>query len=210
MLVPIIPPEQAPAESANLLEWIHSLVVGCRRCRLSQSRRNTVPGEGNPNASLMLVGEAPGAAEDAQGRPFVGAAGQLLTALLAEIGISRAEVFITNVVKCRPPGNRDPQEDEIAACNDYLLGQIASIRPRVIATLGRHAMHTLISADLSISRAHGKHYFQQGILFIPIFHPAYALHEESRRGQLREDMQALKRLLEESGAAGQCSQAEKE
>ncbi len=198
------------AQSADLLEWIHSLVVVCRRCQLSQSRRNAVPGEGNPNASLLLVGEAPGAAEDSQGRPFVGAAGQLLTTLLAEIGVKRTDVFITNVVKCRPPGNRDPQEDEIAACNDYLLGQIGCIRPKVIATLGRHAMHTLVSPDLSISRVHGKHFFQQGIFFIPIFHPAFALHDESRRGLLRDDMRALKRLLNETQAEPKQTQTEKE
>ncbi len=147
----------------------------------------------------MFVGEAPGAAEDEQGRPFVGAAGQLLTTLLAEIGIRREEVFITNTVKCRPPGNRDPQEDEIAACHDYLLGQIALIQPKVIATLGRHAMHALISPEISISRVHGRHFFQQGIFYIPLFHPAYALHEESRRGVLRGDMRALGRLLAETG-----------
>jgi len=189
------------AESVDLLEWIHSLILVCTRCRLSQSRRNAVPGEGNPKAALMLVGEAPGSAEDAQGRPFVGAAGQLLTTLLAEIGVNRGEVFIANVVKCRPAGNRDPQEDEIAACHDYLVGQIACIKPKVIAALGRHAMYSLISPELSISRVHGRHFFQQGIFFIPIFHPAFALHDESRRGLLREDMRALKRLLIETGVA---------
>jgi DNA polymerase len=154
---------------------------------------------GSPHADLMLVGEGPGAAEDEQGKPFVGAAGQLLTTLLAEIGVRREEVFITNVAKCRPPGNRDPQEDEIAACHDYLLAQIAIIKPKVIATLGRHAMKALIFSDHSISQVHGKPFFQQGIFYIPLFHPAYALHDESRRDVLREDMRALGKLLKKSG-----------
>jgi len=187
------------ADGEESLEWIHSLILVCVRCRLSRSRRNAVPGEGDPGASLMLVGEGPGSAEDEQGRPFVGAAGQLLTALLAEIGVRREQVFITNIVKCRPPGNRDPQEDEVNACRDYLLGQISIIKPKVIATLGRHAMHSLISPDLSISRVHGRPFFQQGVFLIPLFHPAYALHDESRRGQLREDMRALGKLLAERG-----------
>lgn len=188
-----------PQENHALLDWIRSLVLVCTRCRLSQSRQNAVPGEGNPHAPVMLVGEAPGAAEDSQGKPFVGAAGQLLTTLLAEIGVRREQVFITNVVKCRPPANRDPQDDEIAACREYLSGQIAVIQPRIIATLGRHAMHAIISQEQSISLAHGHPSFRQGIFFLPMFHPAYALHDESRREVVRGDMQALKRLLEESG-----------
>lgn len=187
------------ADSAEILEWIHSLVVGCRRCSLSQSRRNTVAGEGNPTADLMLVGEGPGAAEDAQGRPFVGASGRLLTSLLAEIGVRREEVFITSVVKCRPPANREPREEEIAACSDYLLGQIAAIKPKIIATLGRHAAQALIAPDFSISRSHGKPYFQEGILFVPMFHPAYALHDQSQREVVKEDMQALGDLMVKNG-----------
>jgi DNA polymerase len=187
------------ADSAEILEWIHSLVVGCRRCSLSQSRRNTVAGEGNPTADLMLVGEAPGAAEDAQGRPFVGPSGRLLTSLLAEIGVRREEVFITSVVKCRPPANREPREEEIAACSDYLLGQIAAIKPKIIATLGRHAAQALIAPDFSISRSHGKPYFQEGILFVPMFHPAYALHDQSQREVVKEDMQALGDLMVKNG-----------
>ena len=183
------------SDSAEILEWIHSLVVGCRRCGLSQSRRNTVAGEGNPTADLMLVGEGPGAAEDAQGRPFVGPSGRLLTSLLAEIGVRREEVFITSVVKCRPPANREPREEEIAACRDYLLGQIAAIKPKIIATLGRHAAQALIAPDFSISRSHGKPYFQEGILFVPMFHPAYALHDQSQREVVKEDMQALGNLM---------------
>ena len=186
-------------DSAEVLEWIHSLVVGCQRCRLSQSRRNAVSGQGNPKADLMFIGEGPGAAEDAQGRPFVGAAGRLLTNLLAEIGVRREEVFITNVVKCRPPGNREPREDEIAACNDYLLGQIAAIKPKIIATLGRHAAQALIAPDFSISRSHGKHYFQQGIFFVPMFHPAYAIYEQSRTDVLKEDMRTLGDLMVKNG-----------
>jgi DNA polymerase len=158
----------------------------------------------------MLDGEGPGAAEDAQGRPFVGASGRLLTSLLAEIGVRREEVFITSVVKCRPPANREPREEEIAACSDYLLGQIAAIKPKIIATLGRHAAQALIAPDFSISRSHGKPYFQEGILFVPMFHPAYALHDQSQREVVKEDMQALGNLMEKNGLIRPRGASEKE
>lgn len=187
------------ADTHELLEWIHSLVIVCPRCRLSQSRRNAVPGEGSPTAALMLVGEAPGTAEDAQGRPFVGASGRLLSELLAEIGLRREDVFIGNVVKCRPPNNREPKDDEIEACNDYLVGQIAAIRPQVIATLGKHAGRTLIDPDFSISRIHGMPLEKHGIHYMPLYHPAYALYNQSQRDVLRADMQKLGQLLTDLG-----------
>lgn len=187
------------SEREELLEWTASLIMACPRCRLSQSRRNAVPGEGSSTAELMLVGEGPGTAEDVQGRPFVGTSGRLLTEMLAEIGIRREEVFITNVVKCRPPNNREPQEDEIAACNDYLLGQIAAIQPKVIATLGKHAGQALIDPELSISRVHGRPFMKEGIFFVPLFHPAYALYNQAQRTVLQEDMRALGELLIKQG-----------
>ena len=151
----------------------------------------------------MFVGEAPGGEEDAQGRPFVGAAGRLLTHLLKGIGIDRREVFITNVVKCRPPGNRDPLPEEIAACNDHLLTQIALIMPKVLCTLGRFASQTLIDKRLSISREHGKARRMSGILYVPLYHPAAALHQQGLIDALEADMRELRKILsQELGGPG--------
>lgn len=151
----------------------------------------------------MFVGEAPGAEEDQQGRPFVGAAGRVLTQLLASIGLDRRRVFITNVVKCRPPGNRDPLPEEIAECNDYLLAQIALITPRVVCTLGRFAGQTLVDAKLSISREHGKPRRVSGILYIPLYHPAAALHQQRLIDALEDDMAKVRVVLDqELGASG--------
>jgi DNA polymerase len=150
----------------------------------------------------MFVGEAPGAQEDAEGRPFVGAAGQFLDRLLHGIGWPRSAVFIANIVKHRPPGNRDPQPDEIEACFDYLLAQIAIIQPKVICTLGRFAMRKLLGDDaLSISRVHGTRHRRSGIWYVPLYHPAAALHQESLRGAQVEDFGKLDRLLREVGVA---------
>jgi DNA polymerase len=145
----------------------------------------------------MLVGEGPGEEEDRQGRPFVGAAGRLLTNLLRGIGIARQNVFITNLVKCRPPGNRDPSPEEIEACHDYLLTQIALITPKVICTLGRFAGQWLISRQLSISREHGRPRRISGILYVPIYHPAAALHQPSVIDALESDMRQLRKALDQ-------------
>lgn len=161
-----------------------------------------MPGEGSPTSTLVFVGEAPGGAEDRLGRPFVGPAGQLLNELLTTIGLRRAEVYITNVVKCRPPGNRDPMLAEIEACQDYLLAQVATIVPRVICPLGRFALATLLSDSLSISRVHGTSYRREGMLYMPLYHPAAALHNEQLRETLFEDFAKLGRLLSEQAVAG--------
>jgi DNA polymerase len=191
-------------EPADLLAEIHAEVVVCTKCRLSRGRTRAVPGEGAPSAGIMLVGEAPGRDEDLRGRPFVGAAGQLLDQLLAEIGIRRSQVFVTNVVKCRPPENRDPLEDEIAACRDYLLAQVAIIAPRVICTLGRFAAHALIEPGLSMTECHGRAYRKHGILHVPLLHPAAALHKESWRSTLFEDVKKLGEMLaEDLGGPGE-------
>jgi DNA polymerase len=150
----------------------------------------------------MFVGEGPGAEEDQQGRPFVGAAGQLLTHLLTSIGIAREDVFITNVVKCRPPGNRDPLPEEIAACNDYLLTQIALLMPRAICTLGRFAGQTLIDKAMSITREHGRPRRISGILYVPLYHPAAALHKQELIGALEDDFRKLRATLEKEGLPG--------
>lgn len=170
----------------------------CTRCALCRRRRNAVPGEGPEEARVVFVGEGPGEQEDIQGRPFVGAAGQFLNELLSEAGIDRQDVFITNIVKCRPPGNRDPRPEEVEACSDWLVGQIAVINPRVVCTLGRSAMHALIDPHASIRREHGKPREITGMLFVPLYHPAAALHQPSLRLTLLEDMRRLRGILEQA------------
>jgi len=185
------------SDADEALRELHAEIRTCRRCGLCANRRQAVPGEGASNADIMFVGEAPGGDEDRQGRPFVGAAGRVLTQQLNAIGLRRKDVFIGNVVKCRPPGNRDPQPDEIDACRDYLLTQIAIISPKIICTLGRFAAQTLIDPKLSISREHGKPRRLSGILYVPIYHPAAALHQARLIDTLETDFRALRRILEE-------------
>jgi DNA polymerase len=158
---------------------------------------NPVPGEGNPKAEIMFIGEAPGFHEDRQGRPFVGAAGQLLEQLLASIGLRRQDVYIANVIKCRPPDNRDPLPEEIAACDPYLEQQIRIIRPRIIVTLGRFSMSKFFPGE-RISRIHGQPRRKHGIVYFPMFHPAAALHQSSLRSFLEEDIKKLPALLAQS------------
>ena len=173
------------------LEAIAAEVRACEKCGLCRTRTNAVPGEGPPDAAIMFVGEGPGQREDEQGRPFVGAAGSLLNQLLLKAGLRRPEVFITNIVKCRPPGNRDPLPDEIEACRGYLDRQIEALRPSVVCTLGRPASQTLIDATLSISREHGTARKVGDITYVPLYHPAAALHQQQLRPILVEDMRRL-------------------
>lgn len=184
-------------ERETIYEELKKEVRGCQKCGLGQFRKKAVPGEGTLFTPLMLIGEAPGEQEDIQGRPFVGQAGKFLDALLKDIGLSREKVFITNVVKCRPPGNRDPFPEEIAACYPYLVAQIGLICPRIICTLGRHALHTLINPSWSISQVHGSLIRKEGILYFPTFHPAAALYHNSMKEQLVEDFKHLKEVLKE-------------
>jgi len=149
-----------------------------------------VPGEGDNDADIMLIGEGPGKNEDEQGRPFVGRAGDLLTDLLKSAGLSRAEVFITNVVKCRPPENRDPRKSEINKCNPYLNRQIRAIDPRVIGTLGNHATETLVD-EKGISKIHGKEFEYEGKILIPLYHPAAGLYNPALKETMIEDIQQL-------------------
>jgi uracil-DNA glycosylase len=173
----------------------------CVRCRLSQGRTQVVYGVGNPDADLMFIGEAPGFHEDKQGVPFVGAAGQLLNRLLADTGIERDEVFINNVILCRPPGNRDPLPDELDACKPWLDERIAIIDPAVIVTLGNWATRYILGSNVSISRVRGQRFPWNGRTVIPTFHPAAILHgggENSRQmASLRMDFQEMKRALAE-------------
>ena len=187
----------ASSDAEDALDQVHAQIRACRLCSLSQNRTRAVPGEGAGAADVMFVGEAPGGDEDRQGRPFVGPAGRLLTEQLKKIGIDRRNAFITNVVKCRPPGNRDPQPAEIEACRDHLLSQIALINPKVICTLGRFAAQTLIDPRLSITRQHGNPRRMSGILYLPIYHPAAALHQARLIDALESDFRRLRALLDE-------------
>lgn len=170
-------------------------VAVCEDCKLHLSRKNAVPGEGPPNAQLMFIGEGPGFHENEQGRPFVGAAGRFLEELLGSIGMSREEVFIGNVVKCRPPGNRDPEQQEIEACSKYLERQIKAIDPKVIITLGRFSMARYFP-NARISKIHGRPAEVDGRLIVPMYHPAAALHQPSLRDVVKADFAKLPGLIE--------------
>jgi DNA polymerase len=156
------------------LAKIGAEVRACQLCRLAKTRTQGVPGDGNPDAEIMFIGEGPGFHEDQQGRPFVGAAGQLLTEMLAKIGLRREDVFITNVVRCRPPGNRDPQPDELAACDGYTQRQIALLKPRLIVTLGRYSMARFIGSG-PMRELHGQTREWNGITCLAMYHPAAIL-----------------------------------
>ena len=177
-----------------LLTAVAREVSGCTRCPLHKGRTRTVPGEGNPISDVLLVGEGPGAREDATGRPFVGPAGQLLDELLHAIGWAREHVFIANVVKCRPPGNRDPEAEEIAACRPYLDRQEAALDPAVIVTLGRHSLRRYLP-DARIGEVHGRLRRSSGRFVYPMYHPAAALHQASLRETLFADIRGLPAAL---------------
>jgi uracil-DNA glycosylase len=183
--------------SAEILKEVAAEVSTCARCDLCKGRTKAVPGEGNSQAKILFIGEGPGFHEDKQGRPFVGPSGQLLQELLKSINLKREDVFITNVVKCRPPENRDPLPAEIDACNDYLDRQIAAIQPKVIVTLGRHSMAKFFSGE-KISAIHGRARKKDGYICIPMFHPAAALRTESYKIALREDFKKIPIALAEA------------
>ncbi len=177
------------------LERLAAEVAECTKCLLHRGRTHAVPGEGPEDADIMFVGEAPGFHEDQQGRPFVGAAGQFLEELLESIDLTREDVFITNVIKCRPPGNRDPLPQEISACEPYLDRQIALIRPTVVVTLGRFSMARAFP-KARISHVHGEPRKIDGIVYYPMYHPAAALHRPSLRGTVEEDMRRIPGVIE--------------
>lgn len=176
-------------------EDLSSRVRTCERCPLAETRTNAVPGEGPLNAEVLLIGEAPGINEDKQGRPFVGQAGQFLEELLAAAGLKRQEVYICNVLKCRPPANRDPAPDEIAACRDYLDEQIEMVDPLVVVTLGRFSMAKWFSGQ-TISRIHGTVKEADGRFVVPMFHPAAALHQQNLRPTILNDFRMVPAVLE--------------
>jgi DNA polymerase len=171
----------------------------CQRCGLGRSRTAAVPGEGPEGAAIMLIGEAPGFHEDQQGRPFVGAAGHFLEKLLASINLTRRDVYICNVIKCRPPGNRDPLPEEIQACAGYLEQQIARIKPRLIVTLGRYSMAKYFP-QTSISKIHGQAQIIDGILVLPMYHPAAALHQPRYKADIEADFLKIPALLQDANA----------
>ncbi len=177
-----------------LLRQIEEEIRRCTRCRLHTGRTHAVPGEGRPDALVMFIGEAPGYYEDKQGRPFVGAAGRYLNSLLQKSGLRREDVFITNIVKCRPPNNRDPLPDEIRACSPFLDRQIEIVNPRVIVTLGRFALHHFFPGA-SISRVHGQPRWLGERLFFPMFHPAAGLYQPKWQPALEEDFRKLGELI---------------
>jgi DNA polymerase len=185
------------AHSAAALAEIASEVKVCPKCELSRTRTHAVPGDGLPTARVMLIGEGPGWHEDQQGLPFVGAAGKFLNELLAAAGLKREEVFITNVVKCRPPGNRDPLPDEILACAPYLERQIAAIDPDVIVTLGRFSMSKWFPGE-RISRIHGQAKRDGRRWIVPMYHPAAALHQSALKSTVEADFAKLPKLLEQA------------
>ena len=176
------------------LTALYEEIKTCQKCILSQGRTNAVPGEGPEDAEIMFIGEGPGFHEDRQGRPFVGAAGKFLEELLAKIDMQRTDVYIANVVKCRPPGNRDPQPAEIDACRPYMDKQIDLIRPRLIVTLGRFSMQRYFPGA-SISRIHGQPKRVGNVIYYPMFHPAAALHQPRWRSLVEEDILRIPELL---------------
>ena len=191
--------EARPVDPATSLAELREFIGDCTRCKLhTLGRRQVVFGVGSPSADLMFVGEAPGADEDLQGEPFVGRAGQLLTKIIEAIGFTRADVYIANVIKCRPPGNRNPEPDEVATCEPFLARQIDAIHPRVIVALGTFAAKALLKTDAPISRIRGQVFeYRGGAKLIPTFHPAFLLRSPERKRDVWEDMKKARALLTE-------------
>lgn len=197
---PVVPVAQEALPAYGAPDWValEEAVRSCTQCALHKTRTQTVFGAGNRRAQWMFVGEAPGADEDRQGEPFVGAAGKLLNAMLAALGLKREEVFIANVLKCRPPNNRDPQADEVEQCEPYLVRQIELIQPRLIVALGRHAAHSLLKTDLALARLRGQSLSYQNIPLVVTYHPAYLLRTPSDKRKVWEDLRRARRIVAET------------
>ena len=192
------PPKKAPAPpaapaSSLTLEEVREELGDCRRCKLHSTRTNIVFGTGTPKARLVFVGEGPGRDEDLQGKPFVGLAGQLLTKIIQAIQLTREEVYIANIIKCRPPGNRNPEPDEIRACEPFLIKQLQAIRPKLICALGTFAAQTLLKTEEKISLLRGRFHQYQGIPLMPTYHPAYLLRNPNFKRDVWEDMKKIKK-----------------
>ena len=190
----MVEPKKIKGKKVTLKELQEQVSV-CTRCQLAETRTNVVFGEGSPNAQLMFVGEAPGREEDKQGRPFVGRAGQLLTKIIESIGLQRKDVFICNILKCRPPGNRNPMPSEIAMCSPYLHTQIELIKPKIICALGKFAAQTLLNTETPISRLRGNFAEYRGIKLMPTYHPAYLLRNPSGKREVWIDMKLVAKEL---------------
>jgi uracil-DNA glycosylase len=189
----------ARAGGAAGLAVVRAELGDCQRCKLAGTRTNIVFGVGNPNAHLVFVGEAPGADEDARGEPFVGKAGQLLTKMIEAMGYAREDVYICNILKCRPPGNRNPEPDEIERCEPFLKAQLATLRPRVIVALGKFAAQCLLRDDTPISRLRGTFRTYEGIQLMPTFHPAYLLRDPTKKKEAWEDLKSVNTALRRLG-----------
>ncbi|MDD4879089.1 MAG: uracil-DNA glycosylase [Candidatus Omnitrophica bacterium] len=182
-------------KKARLLEPVKKEVLSCRRCALYKTKKNYVFSDGDPGAPLVFIGEAPGEDEDIQGVPFVGRAGQLLTKMIEAMGLRRQDVYICNVIKCRPPNNRAPLPGEAAACRDYLLSQIGIISPKVICCLGKHAAEALLGTEVFITKIRGKEFEFNGITLIPTYHPAYLLRNPSAKKEVWQDLKKIIKIL---------------
>lgn len=194
--------DSTPSDPSGLLTILSQEVAACTRCRLHRERQQVVFGEGNPRARVVVVGEAPGREEDRTGRPFVGSAGKLLDLLLMTAGFPREEVYICNVIKCRPPENRNPMRDEVEACSSYLHGQLAAIQPAVLLALGKFAAQTLVGSEQSIGSLRGRVHSYQGIPLVVTFHPAFLLRSPQWARAAWDDFQLLRQVLDESGQGG--------
>ena len=184
-----------PGKNTDGLKALRSKIGDCKRCKLSESRNNVVFGEGSPGADIMFIGEGPGRDEDLQARPFVGVAGKLLTNLIVKLGLKREDVYIANIVKCRPPYNRNPEDDEIASCRPFVEEQIDIIKPKVIVCLGRIAAHALLKVKTPISRMRGNFFQYSDIPVMPTFHPAYLLRNPKDKWLTWDDMQKVLKKL---------------
>ncbi len=182
-------------EARMTLDDIREELGDCSRCKLSGSRTSIVFGSGNPDARLMFIGEAPGSEEDRQGLPFVGRAGQLLTKIIESIGIERNDVYICNVLKCRPPKNRNPEADEVETCSPFLRQQLEAVRPQIVCCLGTFASQTMLGMKVPISKLRGRFHDIEGIRFIATFHPAYLLRNPAKKREVWEDMKQIREAL---------------
>ena len=191
------PASKAPDGVPLTLEDVRKELGDCRRCKLHSGRTNIVFGTGSPKAKLVFVGEGPGRDEDLQGKPFVGLAGQLLTKIIQAIQLTREEVYIANIIKCRPPGNRNPEPDEIRACEPFLIQQLEVIRPKLICALGTFAAQTLLKTEEKISHLRGRFHQYQGIPIMPTYHPAYLLRNPNFKRDVWEDMKKIKKEYEQ-------------
>lgn len=203
--------DKTGTEKEALLSKIKQEVAACSRCGLSETRKNTVAGEGNPESEIIFIGEAPGATEDQKGIPFCGSAGKFLDEMLDSIGLKREDVFITNTVKCRPPNNRDPEDDEKTACRSYLDRQFQIINPKLIVCLGRHSTATFLPGAGGITVLHGKALKRSnGKIYLPLYHPAAALHNGSLRKTLLEDFNKIPSILKKINQIDKENQTEKD